>query len=245
MPSDVVATGAAAVLFAGTFLCGGRVYPLRSLVRDRRSLISFSSGIATAYVFVHVMPELASMRREFAESASMPLRYGGIAIYLVAMIGFLLYYGLDRLHRHLQEGENEADRVLAFQLHLGGFAAYVFLMGYLLVNNLRDTATATLLFALAISVHFLGIDHSLREQHSMKYERFGRYLLAAMALAGYTVGHLLEFGALVLALAVAFVSGAIIMNSMIAELPPEKDGRFMPFMAGGMLYGLVLVPMSG
>jgi hypothetical protein len=244
MPNDVVATGAAAILFAGTFLCGGRVYPLRSWIRDRRVIISFSSGIATAYVFVHVMPELASMRRDFAESASAPLRYGGMAIYLVAMIGFLLYYGLDRLHRHMRGREDESDRVLAFWLHLGGFAAYVFLMGYLLVNNLRDSATATLLFALAISVHFLGIDHSLREEHGTTYERFGRYLLAAMALAGYIIGHLVELGAIVLALAVAFVSGAIIMNSMIAELPPEKDGRFMPFMAGGMLYGLVLIPMG-
>ena len=47
-----------------------------------------------------------------------------------------------------------------------------------------------------------------------------------------------------LAPALAFVSGAIIMNTMIMELPTEKDGRFVPFMAGGAIYGLVLLPMG-
>ncbi len=39
---------------------------------------------------------------------------------------------------------------------------------------------------------------------------------------------------LVLALLVAFISGSIIMNSLITELPSEKDGRFLPFLAGGL-----------
>lgn len=35
---DIVETGAAALLFAVTFLLGGRVHPLRGLVRDHRAL---------------------------------------------------------------------------------------------------------------------------------------------------------------------------------------------------------------
>jgi hypothetical protein len=42
---------------------------------------------------------------------------------------------------------------------------------------------------------------------------------------------------------VAFISGAIIMNNAIMELPSEKDGRFLPFMLGGLVYGLILVPL--
>jgi hypothetical protein len=48
----------------------------------------------------------------------------------------------------------------------------------------------------------------------------------------------------VLALLVAFISGAIIMNSTIMELPSEKDGRFLAFMSGGVAYGLVLLPLG-
>jgi len=35
------------------------------------------------------MRKLASGRREFASSASIPLRYEGMAVYFVALIGFM------------------------------------------------------------------------------------------------------------------------------------------------------------
>ena len=34
------------------------------------------------------------------------------------------------------------------------------------------------------------------------------------------------------------------MNSLISELPSEKDGRFLPFLAGGLLYGVILLPLG-
>jgi len=43
---------------------------------------------------------------------------------------------------------------------------------------------------------------------------------------------------------VAFVSGAVIVNGAIMELPSDKDGRFVPFMFGGVIYGLILLPLG-
>jgi hypothetical protein len=48
----------------------------------------------------------------------------------------------------------------------------------------------------------------------------------------------------VLALLLAFVSGAVIMNSLVMELPAGKDGRFLPFVAGGVVYALLLLPLA-
>jgi hypothetical protein len=48
----------------------------------------------------------------------------------------------------------------------------------------------------------------------------------------------------ILALLVAFISGAVIMNSSITELPTESNGRFLPFMLGGLAYGLILLPFG-
>jgi len=36
----------------------------------------------------------------------------------------------------------------------------------------------------------------------------------------------------------------IIMNNAVMEMPSEKDGRFVPFMAGGLVYGLILLPLG-
>lgn len=237
-------TGAAALVFAATFLSGGRVHPFRSLIRDRRSILSFGAGMSAAYVFVHVMPELHGARRAFVESVSMTLRYEGMAIYFIALLGFLLFYGLEHQSNRLRDAGAEGAAGPAFKLDISGFAAYVWLMAYLLVNHFGDSLVSIELYAVALAFHFLSLDHSLRHEHGDAYERIGRYVLAGMALLGWGMGLLFALPNHVLALLVAFISGAIIMNSLIMELPAEKDGRFLPFMAGGLVYGLILLPLG-
>ncbi len=65
-----------------------------------------------------------------------------------------------------------------------------------------------------------------------------------MALAGWASAALLDLPASLIPLLLAFLSGAVIMNSLILELPTEKDGRFWPFITGGLLYGLILLPLG-
>jgi hypothetical protein len=49
-------------------------------------------------------------------------------------------------------------------------------------------------------------------------------VLAATALLGWGLGQLIAVPMHVVALLAAFISGAIMMNSMIAELPSAKEG---------------------
>ena len=241
---SILTTGAAAVLFAVTFLFGRHVHPVQSLIRDRRTVISFAAGMTAAYVFVHLLPELHGARQTFSESASITLRYEGMAIYFLSLLGFLLFYGLDHLQSSLGESAEAAAEERAFRLHIGGFAAYVALMSYLLVHNLEGEDIQQVMYALAIAVHFLGIDHSMREEHGEQYDRFGRVLLAGACLLGWGLGLAVALTVPVLAMMVAFISGSIIMNSLITELPSGKDGRFVPFLAGGLIYGLILLPLG-
>jgi hypothetical protein len=240
----ILATGAAALLFAATFLVGGRVHPLRALMPDRRSALSLGAGMSAAYVFVHLMPELHESRSAFAASVSVRLRYEGMAIYYVALVGFLVFYALDELRARLREDAEGGEVDAAFKLHIGGFAAYVCLMAYLLVHGLEETTASTAMYAVPIALHFLSVDHSLRSEHGAAYDRIGRPVLAAMSLVGWGVGLLVALPPYVLALLVAFISGAIIMNNSIMELPSEKDGRFVAFMVGGLVYGAILLPLG-
>lgn len=241
----IIQTGAAALVFAATFLVGGRMHPFRSLIRDRRSILSFGAGMSAAYVFVHVMPELHGARRAFVESVSMTLRYEGMAIYFVALLGFLLFYGLKHQSNRLRGSGAEGAAVgPAFKLDISGFAAYVWLMAYLLVNHFGSSLVSIELYAIALAFHFLSLDNSLRHEHGDAYERIGRYVLAGMTLLGWGVGLLFALPGHILALLVAFISGAIIMNSLIMELPSGQAGRFLSFMAGGLVYGLILLPLG-
>ena len=63
-------------------------------------------------------------------------------------------------------------------------------------------------------------------------------------MLGWGVGVLFAVPPFAVALLLAFVSGAVIMNSAIMELPSEKDGRFWPFLVGGLAYALLLLPLG-
>jgi hypothetical protein len=235
--SEVVESAVAAALFATVFLAGARVHPLRALFHDRWITVSFCAGMSTAYVFVHMMPELHEARGVLVESASAPLPYTGMAVYVIALVGFLCFYGLQHLRRRL--GKESAHRT-----DVGGFAAYVLLVGYLLVPRLDDSPMSLAAYAFAMACHFLAVDHSLREEHRAQFDRVGRFVLAGAAVLGWGLGLLVALPPYVSALVLAFVSGAVILNSAIAELPADKDGRFWPFVIGGLAYGLLLVPLG-
>ena len=241
--SEIMATGAAALLFAAVFLLGGRIHPLRPILRDARASVSFGAGMSVAYVFVHLMPELHSVRSTFVESVSAPLRYEGMAIYYLALTGFLVFYGMYHLTSRLKLSEAEGALDRAFKFDVGGFAVYVCLMSYLLVHNLEESTVSMAFFAVTLAVHFLAVDHSLAEEHGVAYRRIGRFVLAGMPILGWALGMMFALPQHVLALLVALISGSVIMNSMTMELPSHKDGRFLPFLAGGLVYGLILLPL--
>lgn len=247
LPLEGLATGAAALLFGLVFLFGNRFHPFRAWVRDPRTVTSFGAGIAVAYVFVHVMPELHDARHAFATEVSGPLPYGGMGVYFLALIGFLLFYGLDHLRRQWHDTDRRRGGESSFRLHIGAFAFYGFLVSYQLpeVSGASESSGSSMaLYAVAMSFHFLGVERHLREEHEALYHHAGRYVLAAACAAGWVLSLLTSPPPYVLALSVAFLSGAVIMNSSIMELPSEKDGRFVPFLAGGLIYGLALLPLS-
>lgn len=240
----VTETGVAALLFAAAFLFGSRMQLIRSRVKNPRSIISFGAGMSAAYVFMHLMPELHEARRTFVESVSMTLRYEGMAIYFLSLVGFLVFYGLDHLRARLHETTPEGEIGPAFRLQIGGFSAYVWLMSYLLVHHLGTSPASTPLYALAMTFHFLALDHTLHHEHAAAYERVGRFVLAGASLLGWGMGLLFALPHHILALLVAFISGAIIMTSTVMELSSTEESRYLPFVGGGIIYGLILLPLG-
>jgi hypothetical protein len=236
-------TGVAALVLASAFLVGERTRLLGWLLTPR-SIASFGGGMAAAYVFLHVMPELHGARHAFAQSAAMPLPYEGMAIYYLALAGFLTFYGFKHFHiRQLSATCGKPSR-LDFRVQIGGFAVYAWLMAYLLLRGLEEHHASIGMYTIAMGFHCLAINRELSHEYGSDYRRTGRFVLAAMAIAGWASALLLELPVSLAPLLLAFLSGAVIMNSLILELPAEKDGRFWPFLSGGLLYGLVLLPLG-
>jgi hypothetical protein len=237
-------SGLAAVILAAIFLLADRLRPSRWLPLDDRSVAAFTAGMAIAYVFVGMMPDLAAARGSFAAGAGAHLPHEALSVYFVALLGFVVYYGLER-RRQTGEGPGQADLALAHaRLHLCGIAAYAAVISYLLVRSLEDTETHLFKYTFAMGAHFLTIAHGLEEAHGEMFQIWGRYVLAASVAIGWLAGAVAPMARNHLALVVAFVLGAVTLTSAMGELENARRARFAWFAAGGLAYGLILVTLG-
>ena len=128
-----------------------------------------------------------------------------------------------------------------FLLHISGFALYGWLVSYLMVRSIGENPVHILLYSLAMGLHFLALGSSLEREHGNLYVYPGRQVLAAAVLSGWLCGFLAEFPKPVVITLLGLVSGGVVMNSMIMELPSEKEGRFGAFCAGAGAYTVLLL----
>lgn len=242
-----IETLAAAILFAAIFFFSGKLRLPPRIRRHHRRVLSFASGISIAYVFVYLLPELATAKEVFLRTTEyLPLPFPELRVYLSAMIGFMFFYGLEHMvtYSRLTAGRKslvEKTGGPIFVLHIGGFAAYAWLISYLMVDSIEEKPLPTALYAVAMGLHFFSIDHALRSEHASLYEKFGKNILAFAALAGWVVGIFTDISKPMVITLLGVITGAVIMNSMIMELPKEKEGKFLPFLLGGIFYTGLLI----
>lgn len=204
-------------------------------VVPRSRWLSLAGGAAVAYVFLQLLPELAGHQATLA-AAEGAAALGEQAVYAVALVGLTLFYGLERMVRTLP-----ARRTDAFRVHLATFALYNVLIGYLvLVERRDDSLVGMVLFALAMGLHFLSSDYGMRLDDRARYDRRGRWLLAAALAAGGAIGAVGEVPDWLVAALFAFLAGGVLLNVLKEELPEERQSRFWPFLAGVVLYGALL-----
>jgi hypothetical protein len=241
------ATLAAAVLFTAIFLFGEKLHKPVWISRHHRKALSFGAGVSVAYVFIHLFPELATARGVFTEIAEhLSLPFPEHRVYLSAMLGFIAFYGLDHMvtlprKSGVKSAPAESGGKTIFRLHIGGFAAYVWLVSYLMVRSIKEETVPIALYAVAMGFHFLLLEHSLRHEHASTFNRAGRYVLAIAPLTGWIMGVAMDFPKTIVITLLGIISGAVIMNTLIMELPKDKEGRFGPFLLGGVLYGAILL----
>jgi hypothetical protein len=211
-----------------------------------RRWVSLAAGVSVAYVFVDVLPELGVRHQEFVKEAGEGILFAEQRVYLLALLAFVLLYGLEHMvlasrerHPAAEESAGEGDAV--FWIHVGGFALYSWLIGYLLVERAETGRLALSLYGVAMALHFFLVGHSLRETHGRPFDRAGRWVLASSVLLGWLAGVTTELSPVVLARLFAVLAGGVVITSLRAELPGERQGRFWYFSLGAIAYAAVLI----
>lgn len=226
----------AACCLAAVHLLAGRLRGVDRIPRSR--WLSFGGGVSVAYVFVHMLPELSEHQRAF-ETAHLLAVFLDRHVYLVALVGFATFYGLERFAQNSRTGRE--DDALVFWIHIGSFGLYNALVGYLLVHQIGPGFETLLFYTVAMALHFLVNDYGLRHHHAERYHRVGRWVLASGVLLGWLLGTTLTLTDLALAVPVAFLGGAVVLNVIKEELPAERESRFWAFAIGAFGYaGLLL-----
>lgn len=238
-------TGAMALALAAVHVLAGGLRFLNVVPRCR--WLSLAGGVSVAYVFAHILPDLSEHQRTIQEAAGVgPLESHA---YLAALAGLAIFYGLERAARgsagEVSEGAERANDQVGrasrlFWIHIGSFALYNALIGYLLLHRETTGAGSLLTYFVAMALHFVVNDYGLRQIHREAY-RAGRWVLAAAALAGWLLGALTVIDEAALALLFAFLAGGIVLNVLKEELPEERESCFLPFFVGAAGYAALLV----
>ena len=211
---------------------------------------SFAGGLAVAYVFLHLLPEIAAGDEGVAEALgdtveSTPLLE--LTVFLVALTGFTVFYGLERMadRHHPRGGGGSGSAGWLYAVHLGAFAAYNALITYTLPLRTRTGLVFALLFTLAIGLHFVLTDRGLQEHYGDRFRRGGRFVLAGALATGWVLAALFAPTSTVeVSLLTALIGGTTLLNVFKEELPDARRSHFGWFLAGLVLYAALLLVVT-
>lgn len=209
-----------------------------------------------AYVFVHLLPELAAGEETVGRVAGDKL-FAEHHVYLIALLGLATFYGLDRMTQTSRSkrqgapvrggrGAQAAEAGTSagvFWIHIGSFAVYNALIGYLLLHREVTTLGSLAFFTVAMALHFVVTDYGLNEEHKAPYRRVGRWVLVGAVLAGFLVGEATELSKAAVAVLTAFLAGGVILNVLKDEVPSEQQSRFWAFALGTAGYAALLLTL--
>lgn len=200
--------------------------------REQVRWASFGGGAGMAYVFVHLLPELASHGQALSLAPGMesfaPSPITEALLFLIALAGIMVTYSLDVLATH----ERKAGRV-ARSLHTLNFAAISYLYAYSLPSLISTGLAYGILFTIAISAHVLLADRTMDARHPAIYRTRMRWVGTAALVLGLLHAALLHpVDDLHLAIATAFLGGGLLMAVFREELPAIDRARLGWFVAG-------------
>ncbi|MBW4619616.1 MAG: hypothetical protein KME17_09695 [Cyanosarcina radialis HA8281-LM2] len=245
-PTLLILSGLLAIALALIHIFAGK---LRFLEVTPRSIwLSFASGVSVAYIFVHILPELNQYQETVTEAVGETLAFLEHHVYLLALLGLAVFYGLERAalvsrQRNQQAGKGDVTEAGVFGLHIVSFAGYNALIGYLLLHREEPGILSLFFFFLAMAWHFVVNDFGLRENHKHAYHYLGRWILAAAIILGWAIRAGSELPKAAIALLFAFLAGGVILNVLKEELPEERQSRFWAFALGAGIYTVLLLAL--
>jgi len=225
-------------ILAGAFPLAG--WSARFTHRIGQRWRSLSAGIAMAFMFVSVLPELAEHQPTIAAAAHGSILNAEKRIYSWALFGFVSFAGLREF------GGSAEDRPrprggLFYWGRILGFAIYVALIAYLLSHREDSSLPSLGLYLAAMGLHLFMVDVALSEQFGRLYEPVGRMILVTAVFIGWWLANLHAIPEVITSRLFAFILGGVTITSAHEEMGDGKSGYFWWFCGGAAAYALLLM----
>ena len=169
--SVMVSSLVAALLLAAVYLLGDRFLPREQ--KYPRRWLSMAAGASMAYVFLDVLPELGARQRAFVELVG-EVSFAEHRIYALALLGFVILYGLDEMVHFTRGRADGADSEpkpgrIIFWTHIAGYALYGWVIGDILVSRGAAGLPGLSLYVAAMAFHLLVVTSALAREHGDSY----------------------------------------------------------------------------
>ncbi|MDG5788044.1 hypothetical protein QA612_11135 [Evansella sp. AB-P1] len=220
-------------LFANSLIPSGRI--------QRLKWFSFSGGLAVSYVFVYVLPSLHKEQllvKKYGDFFTMESE-----LYFVGLLGVLLFYGIQKVVRKAQLNHKNRKARMLFWLQILFFGMYNMLIAYTVISH-NVLGIQAVFYGLAVGLHFVAVAHDLWREYADIYNQIGRYVLALGIIVGWIMGMLVDLSPLTESFIFAFISGAMILNVLKYELPPDDEAHFPTFSIGVISYTAVTMSLK-
>ncbi len=221
--------------------------------KHKTKVLSFFGGVTATYVFLDLLPSLQYSNVYLKQlGADNPLiQLYEDAIFFVVLIGFLLFFTLEHLaiksRRTQQKTVNiklqhtQASKRI-FIIHLFTTAFPDFVVSFIFIYEFDTGIIAAALFAVAVSMHLFISSETLLEHYKSYQAQIGRYITAAVPIAGWIASLLIPETIAQAYILLAFISGVILYHSIRNELPTSlRKSSLAFFLTGALLYAAILI----
>lgn len=202
---------------------------LRRLLRPHSSAVtSFGGGMAAAYVFLHLLPELDEGHRLL-----------GAMVFFLPLVGFLVNY-LVRHRLHRMSAEPGRHGSASFRVELANLTVYNLLLVYVAPHLEIELGWASVAVLAALILHLMQADYALGREHQADFDRVGRYVLAAAAVSAYALLAVRQrLNETVADMLTAFLAGSVLFKVFRDEVPDTGESRIGWFIAGVVVFGVL------
>lgn len=215
----------------------------KRLPGNGRQFVSFAGGVAIAYVFLHMLPNLVEYNKplgEFLLTKQWLTSFTELLIYVVTLLGFLVYYGLEILAERANIQQHRYAPL--YGLHIGMFCLYNFLITYTMPLRARTSIIATVIFTFAMALNFVLTDQKFSRLYHDQFNHKGRFMLIAALFTGWVCSVIFDpVNVLVAAIMLAFLAGSVLLNVFREELPGAGLLRYYWFAFGALFIAGVLL----